>query len=409
MEPALNIAIAQSPTRQRFWRVVRLGGVALSTWIGIIALTRLCFAWSDVVPVSDHIHLRIVKSPETVANLRVVTKGVTAIPGIPYSLSDLVASSHGVINIDFSPDGSTTLIIDHALSDADQESFRAFGAQVMIDGRETVVTNASTTPTPSHNIATGIFDTLRQGSAARISTQGIGAAVDIAEHTITLRGLTALTPPSIERTPGENTLVFASFSSKDLEGLGNQTFTENTPGLSNFFRLATTNGLSAIIDRTEETLSYTIAAPITDETRALVNESSLRSLASELTEIPTIDGITNYLDDGSRTTALRSREEATVVLRDESPYRFLNATSSKATVTITETPSVLTVSNGGAVPQTSKTPSCLAGTRAFITPSALTSLFPEQTRYEERTLSSLLWNAEVIASATSNTRICMPE
>ncbi|NBS70109.1 hypothetical protein EBT31_14540, partial [bacterium] len=121
------------------------------------------------MPNPDDVHLRIVKSPQTIANLRSIAKGLEVIPGIPYSISDLVASSHGVLNIDFSPDGSITMILDHALSDAEQATFAAFGASVSVNRQETIVSSASAAQIPSHNIASGIFTTLWQGSAARMS------------------------------------------------------------------------------------------------------------------------------------------------------------------------------------------------------------------------------------------------
>jgi hypothetical protein len=191
--------------------------------------------------------------------------------------------------------------------------------------------------------------------------------------------------------------------------LRDRIFTENTPGLSSFFELTVQNGISAVIDRTKDTYSYTFATPLTNETRSLVHESMLRSFARELTELPTLEGITRYRDDGSRAITLRTREEAAVVVRDESPYRFLNATTSRASITITETPAFLTVSNGQPSSRDSALPTCLAGTRAFVLPSALRALLPEETSYRAPHLASILWNTTTIASSSSATRMCIGE
>ncbi len=406
MEAPLNIPLTQTPTRQTIWRVVRIVASIVSAWLIVLGTYRLYFEWNSVVPSKGSVHIRIPKSPTTIANLRELTNGIEVIPGIPWSLDALLKTSNHVLNIGFQNDGSTVVILDRALSSTEQLAFSNAGAAVAVNRGETIITNASITPTVDHGILYGLRHTLLSSGDAVLTGKGNTFRASIEPTVVTIHGFSGLAAPTIDSAPASDTLLYASFSPNDLAGLSSRAFTQNTPGLANFFTVTTQNGLSAIIHGTAAALRYTLATPITEETRNLINESSLRALAEELTEIPTIDGITDFLDDGSKTIALRSREEATVVLRDESPYRFLTATSSAGSVTMTETPTYLTVSNTSVTPTNPVTLPCLSGANAFVKPAILQTFLPEQTLYEPQTLTSFLWRASTIASAKSATRIC---
>lgn len=406
METPLNIALAPTATRQTTWRVVRIVAAILSAWLLVLGVYRLCFAWNHVVPSEGSVHLRITKTPTTIANLKILTNGIEVIPGVPWSLDALLSTSSRVLNIGFEGDGSTVVILDRTLSTDEQLAFSNIGATVAVAANETVITNAPIAPLIDHSIWHGLTQTLFTSSDATLSAGGNIFDIVVTPELATIRGFSGIAAPTIDSAPTSDTILYASFGMNDLTNLSGRVFTQNTPGLSNFFVVAGQNGLSATVHGTAGALRYTLATPITEETRELVNESSLRALAEELTEIPTIDGLTDFLDDGSKTIALRSREEATVVLRDESPYRFLTATSSAGSVTITETPTYLTVSNAAAGTTSSATPSCLSGATAFVKPATIQTLLPERTQYEPQTLSSFLWRASTIASGSSTTRIC---
>lgn len=406
MEAPLNIALQHTPTRQITWRVVRIVASILGAWLLVLTGYRLCFAWNSVVPSESSVHLRIPKSSTTVANLRELTNGIEAIPGVPWSVDALLETSNRVLNIGFEGDGSTVIVIDRALSTDEQLALSHFGAVVTIHKNETVITNAITEKSINHSVLYGLVRTIFSSRDATLAGGGNVFGISIAPEVATIHGFSGLAAPTIDSVPTADTVLYTSFSLNDLAGLSPRAFTQNTPGLSNFFTVASQNGLSATVHGTSSALRYTLATPITEETRDLVNESSLRALAEELTEIPTIDGITDFLDDGSKTIALRSREEATVVLRDESPYRFLTATSSVGSVTITETPTYLTVSNNAVGTTAPSTAPCLSGASAFVRPATVRTLLPERTHHEPQTLTSFLWRATTIASTSSTTRIC---
>ncbi len=373
----------------------------------VVAAYRIGFTWNAIVPTEGTIHVRVMKSPKTLTNLRSLANGVEIIPGLPWSAAALLQETHRVLNIAFSLDGSVTVILDRALTAEEQSTFSGFGATVSVYDSETVISNTTETYFPEHSVLYGLYTTVFSSKDARITSGGGTFTATLSPTAITMRGFSALTAPIIDSTPSSDTLVFASFAPRELTEYIPQIFTQNTPGLSNFFTIASQNGLSAVIRHTTGTPQYTFATPITNETREFINESSLRALATELTEIPSINGITDFLDDGSKTIALRSREAATVVLRDESPYRFLTATSSVGSVTLTQTPTHLTVSNASSTALVPEIPSCLASASAFMKPSAIQALLPERTFYTSQTLASLLWRAHTIASSTTITRICI--
>lgn len=407
METHLNIALTQTTTRQTTWRVVRIAAALLGAWLIILTGYRLLFAWNSVVPSEGSVHLRIPKSPTTIANLRKLTNGIEAISGIPWSIDALLKTSDRVLNIGFAKDGSTVVVIDRALSTEEQLAFSNFGALVGVQGNETVITNGTEIPSIEHGAFHGLATTLFSFRDATMHGGGNSFDLSLEKQSVTIHGFSGLAAPAIDSAPAADTILFASFDLNDLQGLSDRVFTQNTPGLANFFTIASQNGISATVHGNAGALGYTFATPITEETRDLVNESTLRALAKELTEIPTIDGMTDFLDDGSKTIALRSREEAAVVLRDESPYRFLTATSSTGSVTITETPTYLTVSNAAIPSEAPRVSPCLSGATAFAKPANIQKLLPERTLYAPQTLSAFLWRATTIASTSATTRICI--
>lgn len=300
-------------------------------------------------------------------------------------------------------------MLDRTVSDQEKAAFESFGTIVVLDGSSTIITNTSTAPTINRSFFSGLYRTLSLGSSGTLSTQGGTTSFNLNATSATFSRFAALQAPSIEGPITSNTILYASLSNNDLSGLVDRVFTQNTPGLAQLFSLGTKNGLSVIAaQESTNAPTFNIAIPITDDTRATVNEEFLRQTAKEFTEIPTIDGITNYLDDGSRTTNLRSREIATVVIRDESPYRFLNATSSLASINITQTPNLLTIKSGSLDGPTITTP-CLSGASAFVRPKIISSLVSSPVAFSSQTLASLIWRANAIASTNNTTRICYTE
>lgn len=406
MEAPLNIALHQTKARQITWRVVHIVGAVLLAWTVVTVVYRCIFTWSDVVPAENAVHLRIPKTPRTQAHLRTLLNGIEVIPGVPWSADALLNASHRVLNISVQDQGIVTVVIDRAVSSEEQAAFEAFGAHVYRARGLTIVTNDANMPTVERGMFFGFLRTVFASHHATLNAGGNRFGVSLTETTATIHGFTLMSPPMIESTPTAHTILYASLSN-ELLPLSQHIFTQNTPGIANFFTLAGQNGLSATMHNAAGTLQYTFATPITEEARSLVNEASLRALAQELTEIPSIAGITEYLDDGSKTTTIRSRERAVVVLRDESPYRFLTATSATSTVTITETPKYLTVSNASAVTHTPTHPPCHSRAVAFIGPQAISTMLPGKTLHEPQTLERFLWRAATIAATSSATRICI--
>jgi hypothetical protein len=409
MEDALNISLASNPTRQKFWRVVRDSAIILSIFAGIVSLHRVVFTWSSVVPNDSDITIRLPRNPQTISTLRSFTRGLNVIPGVPYSLADLLRSSNRALTVAYSPDSSVTIVLDRAITDREKAAFESFGATVTIDHSSSIITNAGTPPTLNRSIISGLYRTLTLGSSGALSTQGGTTNLELKTDSVTFSDFAALEAPSIEAPITNHTLIYSALSSNDLRGLTDRIFTQNTPGLAQLFSLGTINGLSIIAAQESGAApAFSLALPITDSTRTAVNEDLLKQISREITEIPTIEGITNYLDDGSRTTNLRSREEATIVIRDESPYRFLNATSSQTSVNMTQTPTLLTLKSGSLDGATATTP-CLSGARAFILPKTITQTITLPVSFSSQSLASLLWRANAIASTNSTTRICYTE
>lgn len=409
MEDSLNIALTPNPTRQKFWRVVRDSAIVLGIFLGVVGLYRLAFAWSSIVPNDTDVTIRLPRNPETITALRSFTKGLNVLPGLPASLADLLQSSKRVLTIAYSTDGSVTIVLDRTVSDQEKAALESFGAVVVFDGSSTIITNTSATPTINRSFFSGLYRTLSLGSSGTLSTQGGTTSFDLDATSATFSHLAALQAPSIDGPITTNTIIYTALSNDDLHGLTNHVFTRNTPGLAQLFSLGTKNGLSIIATQESTNVpAFSIAIPITDDTRTTVNEDFLRQTAKEFTEIPTIAGITNYLDDGSRTTSLRSREQATVVVRDESPYRFLTATSSQASINITQTPTLLTLKSG-TIDGTAITTPCLSGARAFVLPKTISSIVATPIVFSSQTLSSLIWHANAIASTNNATRICYTE
>src|SRR3989338_1209592 len=112
MELALNIPMSANPTRQKFWRVLRVVGIILAAWSVVTAVHRLTTGFSAIIPPDGTVAIRIVRSDETITNLRSLTKGVNVVPGIPISLADALSASDRVLTILFATDGTVTMIID---------------------------------------------------------------------------------------------------------------------------------------------------------------------------------------------------------------------------------------------------------------------------------------------------------
>lgn len=409
MELALNIPMSANPTRQKFWRVLRVVGILLAAWSVVTSIHRLAFGFSAVVPPTDAVAIRIVNNDETLANLRRLTKGMNVIPGVPISLADALHNTNQTLNIWFAPDNHVTMILDRELEDSEIAAITSFGATVSRGEGHTVITNQPTTPPITTSVLKNILPTLLSGHSATLSLGNQRTDALITADTITLDGTAFLAAPNIDEPITTHTVLSADILANDLTELIPRTFTQNTPGFSSLFTLAAKNGISAHINRVGDVFAYTLALPLTFETQAFANEDSLTQTAKELVEVPTIDGITTFLDDGSRTTTLRSREEASVLVRDEAPYRFITATTSYGTIYITQTPTLLTISNhiqDTGTPEPRTTP-CLSGAIAFVQPKELLASFTSQTFYQQTSLSSLLWRADEVASTLSTTRVCI--
>lgn len=411
MELALNIPMSANPTRQKFWRVLRVAGILLAAWSVVTGLHRLAFSFSAIVPPTDAVAIRIPRNSSTIANLRSLTKGMNVVPGVPLSLADALNNTNRTLNVWFGSDGSVTLMLDRELSDSEATAMASFGANVSRENGLTVISNQPAATPINESAFKNILPTLLSGDSAALTLNDYQTDVSIEPGKITLHGTAFLAAPNIDEPVTANTVLSADLPAQDIAALMPRAFTQNTPGFSSLFALAAQNGVSTHITRNGDTSAYTLAFPLTAETQTFANEDSLTQVAKELVEIPTIDGITTFLDDGSRTITLRSREEASVLVRDEAPYRFITATSSYGTLYITQTPTLLTVSNhvqDTAAPQARAT-SCLSGAIAFVQPTRLFASVHAATFYQSLSLADLLWRADEVASTLSTTRICINE
>ncbi|MEK7632946.1 MAG: hypothetical protein AAB473_04090 [Patescibacteria group bacterium] len=411
MELALNIPMSANPTRQKFWRVLRVVGIIFGAWSIVTGIHRIAFEFSSVIPPADAVAIRIPRNDSTIANLRSLTKGMNVVPGVPLSLADALNSTNRTLNVWFAPDGGVTLILDREFSDSEATAIASFGAGVSRENGLTIISDRLTATPVSQSVFQNIFPALLSGNSAVLTLNDRRTDISIEPGKITLRGTAFLAAPNIDEPVTANTVLAVDIPAADISALLPRAFTQNTPGFSSLFLLAAQNGVSAHISLNGDIASYTLALPLTAETQLFANEDSLTHIAKELVEVPTIDGITTFLDDGSRTTTLRSREEASVLVRDDAPYRFVTATSSYGTIYITQIPTLLTVSNHV---QDTNTPhareaSCLSDTIAFAQPKKLFSSMESNTFYQTSSLSNLLWRASEVASTLSTTRICIDE
>lgn len=416
MELALNIPMSANPTRQKFWRVLRVVGIVFTAWSVVTGAHRLVTGFSAIVPPNDTVAIRIVRSDETIANLRSLTKGMNVVPGVPLSLADALSASDRALTIWYATDGTVTMVIDKPHGGpggfiGGLDSFNEATLYSDYDQNITVISSNSTLQPLQKSIFKNILPTLLSGDSATLTFRDGRTNVSIEPGTITLHHAVFLAAPNIDEPTTENTVFSADIPAEDIATFVPRAFTQNTPGLSTLFTLASQNGVSAHIDRDADATTYTLAFPLTTETQALANEDSLTQIAKELVEVPTIDGITTFLSDGSKSITLRSREEASLLIRDETPYRFLTATSSYGTAYITQTPTLLTVSDH--VQDTNTTQprpaSCLSGSIAFAQPKRLLSSLQSYTSYQPSLLSHLLWHTDEVASTLSTTRICIDE
>lgn len=409
MKSFLHIPMQISPTRQKLWRVLRFTGITLSAWSIVIGVHRLSVGYSSIVSPKDATSIQLVRNNRTIANLRSITKGMNVVPGIPISLADALKESSRSLTVAFANDGSVAMILDRAVSDQQSLAFESFGATVSRQKNLTIISNSTATPALEIDITHGILHTLFTGTSGTIGSNGIQSGLSIEPLTVTVHGIGLLSPPNIDESVTSSTIFSANIPKDALTALLPRAFTQNTPGIASFFSLASLNGISAHIHDTTDAMSYTFAIPLTRETQSLASESSLTQLAKEVVEVPTIEGITSFLHDGSRSTILRSREEATVVVRNDAPYRFITATTSQGTAYITQTPTLLTVSNhiqrNDVVAE--RPLSCLSNAIAFIQPKALLSTLGTQTLYRPSNFSDILWHVQEIASTQNATRICI--
>jgi len=411
MELSLNIAMRENPTRQKFWRVLRVVGIVLFAWSVVAATQRAFTRSSSLIAPENVVAIRLFRGDMVVNDLKDFARGLNVVPEIPLSLADALERTNRTLNIWFDADGTVTMIFDREFTDADVTALASFGATVVRENGMTRISNGSDASPITQSIVRNIFSTLFSGYPAEIVTNEGRINVGVRAESITLHGVALLAAPNIDEAPNANTVVSADFRGTDLATLIPKTFTQNTPGISALFSLAAHNGVSARIDREGDVTGYTFALPLTTDTQGLANEDTLKSIAKELVEVPTIGGVTTFLHDGSRVITLRSREEASVLVRDESPYRFVTATSSYGSLYITQTPTLLTVSNH--IQHTNaaqkRSASCLPGTIAFTRPTALSRDLWTSTFYQSSHLSTLLWRADEIASTLSSTRICNRE
>ncbi len=409
MEIALNIPMSANPTRQKIWRVLRVVGILFAAWSVVTSARQLAFEFSAVLPPSDAVAIRLIRNNSTVAHLRSLTKGMNVVPGIPISLADALNGTSRTLHIWFSANETVTMILDRKFSDDEVAAITSFGAIVSREGSLTIISNKKMAIPINQSVLKNILPTLFSRDSATLALGDNRTDVSIEQGTITLHGTAFLAAPNIDEPTTIHTVFAADIPASDINALVPRAFTQNTPGFSSLFMLAAQNGVSAHINRDSDSATYTLAIPLTVETQAFANENSLTQIAKELVEVPTIDGVTAFLDDGSETVALRSREEANVLVRDEAPYRFITATSSYGTAYITQTPTLLTVSNH--VQNTnaaqSRAASCLSGTIAFAQPKHLFTSLQTNTFYQSSLLSNLLWHADEIASTLSTTRICI--
>lgn len=378
MESMLNIPILPNPTRQKIWRVVLGIGLVMIAGSLCIGTRRIITGFDPIIAPADVTSIHLVRSIDTITHLHELVGGMNVIPGVPTSLDQFLAQSKRTVDVWFAKDGTVTVILDGVVDD----------------------------PTVKRSFWHGIWSALTLGSDGILSQGPVSLPFTIDEHSMTLRGTGLLVAPKIDEAVSDATIFSAHVAGNDVASLMPKAFTQNTPGFSSFFALAALNGISAHIDRTGDTSLYTLTVPLANAPATFTTEDVLTSLARELVEVPTIDGVFGYLDDGGSITTLRSREVATVAVRDDAPFRFITATSSRGSVSITQTPTMLSLTNRtqDSLSSLGRSKECLVGSLAFVRPTDL--LVMNASSYRPSSLSDLLWTASEIGSSSTATKIC---
>lgn len=404
MRLSLRIAISPNPLRQQLWRIISAALAVLSAWIFTSSIERLLHQYDSLVPPPTATNIRLIRSPKIIHTVRQLTGHAEVIPGLPQSPADLLIKTRRVLNIWVMDDGNMVIIFDTVIDEKTQEAWRNFGATVSQYRHFTILSNTSQPISIDQSFVQGIRRSLIFTGDGTLTQSNKTTTITFQDKSITAN-IPLLSPSHIAENPSSATLFSAHLDAVNLAALPPSTL--NTPGITQVINLAKKTGLSALIEERDNTLFYHLALPKDPHNSPPISEDFLTALAQEIVEIPTAQGLTGFLTDGTKITTMRTREEATIVRRQESPYSFLTATTAHHTVYITQTPSVLTISNyTGVSPSSTDTPSCLGDAHAIVKPKKIHSLFFSSSSYQPSLLTSLLWQGDILASNHRVTRLC---
>ena len=157
MNPFLHIQMQINPTRQKFWRVLRLLGIIFSAWSIVIGVHRLFFGYSGIVTPQNVTAIQIVRNSQTIASLRTITKGVNVVPGVPMSLADALEQTSRSITVWFADSGSVTMILDLEMKEQEALALEAFGANISREKNLTIISSIPGIQTVEKKFFNGIF------------------------------------------------------------------------------------------------------------------------------------------------------------------------------------------------------------------------------------------------------------
>ncbi len=387
--------------------MVRVASTLVGAWAVVSTAFRIATQFNTIVPPHDATEIRIVHSPQAVENLQRTTGNMVVIPGLPLSLATLTEHTNRVLRVWTTTDGNTIAVLDRRITDAEEQSWKSFGAFIAREHSFTIIAHHSAIDPVQHSVLQGVLQGASLHSHGSIRINNVSAKLTIAPASLTINAPLIARP--LIHEPQDGTVLFsATLSAADLSPLSAYAVTENTPGLASFLALARTQGISAIISQEGDSVpKFALTVPLAQETSTQTSQDVLTAFAREIVELPTIETVTAFLDDGTRTKALRTREEATLVVRTEPPSRFITATTQDPSLSLTPTPTLLTVKNFTSTAETPiETSPCLPGARAYLTPRALRGLLPAPSTYQPSTLSAFAWSATHIASTARKTRVC---
>lgn len=405
MNNGLNIPLTS--TRQTHWRVLELIAIGLCAvalgWLAKQSI-RAALTYRSISSQGDT-SIIIQKNADTELLIRTNLRGVSAIPGGPWSLIDALQFSNQ--NIIISQAGERTeLTLDNERPDLVN-----MAKQFDLDGKiRDGVTIIST-----NTIIDGEFVQIPWYSLG-IFRNNLVATVRFDEHAISSvsyhrkhNRLIAHNIVAIQSPVGaisgstKNIIVAAGFPVSALTSITTSSLPIAFPGFLSFLELATSSGMSLLLstDANNSTF-FTVnvgASNISLETLTNIGRDLLAASMLRLEEFALPNNET-AIELVTTTPAISERTEG--------DFTFIDLSNRNATIRIIKGPASITFTNDILSEATVTTPfstPCASSARGLINLKAI-SMLQTQHAYHPSTPMTVLWKADMLAQTSDDLRLC---